>query len=126
MFHIVATHENKAAAGIDGRGIQDLQARLAIASAAHEGRRATPSADYPQDCDQAHKRQANAKNRHDKPATISANQFLGHLWSLLYPAILLDRLFFRARRKPVAALSPVKSAALSHDIGHRRGQSRVL
>ena len=60
VFHIVAAHQNEAAARVDGGGVQHGKARGAVASAANEGR-GGPAANDPQ-----HQREAEKAEQHHR------------------------------------------------------------
>jgi hypothetical protein len=77
MLDFVAAHEDKAPAGVDGCRIQNLKARLAIPSAAHEGRRGAV-AHHPEYPEKAQKGDANAAGCEKKTAAIGPGNVVKH------------------------------------------------
>ena len=69
VLDIVAAHQHQAAAGIDGGGVQHLQARLAVLAATHERRRCA-AAHQPEDADQHEESKANAAGSIEETAAI--------------------------------------------------------
>jgi len=78
MLDIVSAHQHKAAACVDGCGIEDLQARLAVTSPAQEGRR-RPLAQQPEHDEEAQERQGDTQCRDQETIAVSGDEFFDHI-----------------------------------------------
>jgi hypothetical protein len=78
MFDIVATHQHETAARIHSRRIENLQARLPIASTADKGGRAAAPAQKPQGDRQNKQRHTHTDNSDDEIVSIGADKIIHH------------------------------------------------
>jgi hypothetical protein len=87
MFYIVATHEHQPASGVNGCGIENLQARLTVASTPDERRGTATSAEQPQDDGKDEQSNPDTDHSHDQTVSIGPDKVFHHLCD---PRVLFD------------------------------------